>query len=151
MKPLAFELPKIKAPPVEEAIRNALSNEPGGVGELGLDPRLFDADSFFGTLLGLGYHRRKFCDYSSLALTYVNGACCPHADPGAGIVACWLVHNGNSLGKDGRLITAHGSCNMRENVLCVFDGDETHEWIGDGVCVFLVAAVEPFKRDSIGA
>lgn len=140
MKPTMLVSPPIMRPPIDKALRRLKLNSPGEVDSCDIDSG-WDSAAFFWHLHDCGYRPRDCKRYQSLSLTFVEGACRWHTDPGFGIVACWLVHSENSLGDDAQLITRHGPLDMRKDDLCVFDSDHGHAWLSNAACVMVMATV----------
>lgn len=140
MKPLHLVSPAIQRPPVAEALRRIELIDVGEIDSCDIDDS-WDSAVFFEHLRTCGYRPRACKQYSALSLTFVDGACRWHTDPGFGLVACWLVHNENSLGDDAQLITRHGPLDMKAGDLCVFDSDQGHAWLSNAACVMVMATV----------
>ena len=139
MRPILLPSPAIKPPPLQKAITRALNNSAGEI-----DSRKilgWDATPLFDHLRDHGWRTRKCRRYEQLSLTFVNGACRWHDDPGFGLVACWLVHSANDPGDWPQLVTRQGPLNMRDGELCVFDADCGHAWLSNAVCVMVMATV----------
>jgi hypothetical protein len=141
MKPIMLFSPKIQAPPIESAIRLAEGNSLGEIDNRIIDPSLWKSSAFFDYLHTFGYRPRKCKRYDSLSLTFVNGSCRWHTDPGFGLVACWLLHSDNDFGDDAQLVTRFGPTDMAVGDLCVFDSDQGHAWLSNGICVMVMATV----------
>jgi hypothetical protein len=116
------------------------SNPSGEIDSCDIDSN-WDSAAFFKHLCDQGYRPRDCKRYASLSLTFVDGACRWHTDPGFGIAACWLVHSENGIGDDAQLITRHGPLDMIEGDLCVFDSDQGHAWLSNAACVMVMATV----------
>lgn len=140
MKPAILPHPPIMRPPIDKALRRLKLNNPGEIDSCDIDSS-WDSAVFFAHLRDCGYHPRDCRRYPSLSLTFVEGACRWHTDPGFGIVACWLVHSENSLGDDAQLITRHGPLDMSQGDLCVFDSDHGHAWLSNAACVMVMATL----------
>ena len=144
MKPFHLPGPSIPRPPVVEYVKKAYQNNEGEI-----DSDAISASSCVDILKHLedcGYKQRECQKYSPLTLTYVNGSCRWHDDHGFGLVACWLLYSENFMGDDAQLITRHGPLDMREGDLCVFDANQGHAWISNGVCVMFMATVKRSQR-----
>ena len=140
MKPIMLASPSIKIPPIDEALKLAKGNDLGEIDSCRIDDS-WDVVPFFEHLRNCGYRPRDCEDFLSLSLTFVNGACRWHTDPGFGIVACWLVHSENALCSDAQLITRHGALDMREGDLCLFNANRGHAWLSNAPCVMVMATV----------
>lgn len=146
MKPIHTAKPTIIFPPLETVIRKAHNTFAGQIKSDPIDVSSWDPSPLFDVLKEHNYQRRKCRYYNSLSLTYINGACRWHTDPGFGVVACWLVHCENDCGYNAQLITKHGALEMFENSLCIFDSNKGHAWISNAICVMVMATITRFKR-----
>lgn len=131
--------PRMMPPPIGHALHRVQYSDRGEIDNI--DITGWDAAAFFDHLRSCGYRSRDCRKYQPLSLTFVDGACRWHTDPGFGIVACWLVHSENPLGIDAQLITKRGPVDMRVGDLCVFDADQGHAWMSNGVCVMVMATI----------
>lgn len=139
MKPKMLAPPQIQRPLIQTAIELAADNLDGEIDSHEISG--WDDAPFYQHLHDCGYKRRNCKFYTSLSLTYVNGACRWHDDPGFGVVACWLLHSDNDFSNDAQLITRYGPLDMRVGDLCVFDADQGHAWLSNGICVMVMATV----------
>lgn len=146
MKPLLLHCPDLNYPPHTEEIRAAHKSSPGDIESSDLDSDSWDSKPFFDYLRKHGYRSRDCQRYGSLSLTYVNGSCRWHDDPGFGLVACWLIYSENLWGNDAQLVTRHGPVDIREGRLCIFDANQGHAWLSNGVCVMVMATIAPVRR-----
>lgn len=140
MKPTMLASPPIMRPPIDTALRKLKLNSPGEIDSCYINSS-WDSAAFFQHLRGCGYRPRNCRRYASLSLTFLEGACRWHSDPGYGLVACWLVHSENNLGNDAQLITMHGPLDMRTDDLCVFDSNQGHAWLSNAACVMVMATI----------
>lgn len=139
MKPVHLPKHSIQAPSVNRAIQIALDNSAGEINSRRIEG--WDPAPFFDHLRACGWRPRQCQKYESLSLTFLNGACRWHTDPGFGPVACWLVHSDDDPGDWPQLITRHGPVDMRVGSLCIFDADQGHAWLSNAVCVMVMATV----------
>ena len=141
--------PPIMYPPIEAALRKLKMICPGEIGSFAIAD-CWDSALFFEHLGGCGYRRRRCESYDSLSLTFIDGACCWHTDPGFGLVACWLIYNENSSGDEPQLITRHGPLNVKEGDLFIFNADQGHAWVSNGACVMVMATIAK-QRQGVAA
>jgi hypothetical protein len=148
MKPFHLATGAIKnipKPELVDSIRRARANDPGEIDNNPISAIGWDADPFLDHLRNCGWRFRECKKYTSLSLTFVNGSCRWHDDPGFGVVACWLVYSENPFSDDAQLVTRHGPLDMREGDLCVFDADQGHAWLSNAVCVMVMVTIAPFR------
>ena len=145
MKPMILVSPPMMRPPVDMALRELEQRDLGEIDFCPVDSS-WDASLFFNHLRSCGYCPRVCKSYDSLSLTFVNGACRWHTDPGYGLVACWLVHIENLYGDDAQLITRHGPLDLKAGDLCVFDSDQGHGWLSNSPCVMVMATVAKARQ-----
>lgn len=146
MKPLIFGFLPLEHPPITAAIKEAHCLDKGEIDSKIIDISFWDPAPFFNALQDRNYRKQECQKYAPLTLTYIDGSARWHDDPGFGVVACWLVYSENPCGFDAQLITAHGALDLRENELCIFDANQGHAWISNGVCVMVMATVAPIKK-----
>lgn len=146
MKPLLLAPLAINHPPIAHAIKAAHLLDRGEIDSKSMDVSFWDSASFFKALQDRNYRKRECQKYAPLTLTYIDGSARWHTDPGFGLVACWLVYSENYPGFDAQLITTRKPLDLRENDLCIFDSDQGHAWISNGVCVMVMATVAPIKK-----
>lgn len=146
MKPVLLDPVHIPTPDFVEQIRQSRLSDSGRPDTDEINQDLWDPSLFFEHLRKHGYRQRECNHYESLSLTFLNGSCCWHTDPGYGLVACWLIYSENHWDYEAELITKSGPVPMREFNLCVFDADQGHAWISNGVCVMVTATVSKIRQ-----
>lgn len=140
----------VKVPPLQEALIKAHKENKGEIDSLVIGPDLWDPTEFGGYLAHHGY-RTRYCEkYSPLTLTWVNGSAKWHTDPGFGLVACWLLFDSDPGFYDAQLISSHGPLDMRTGDICVFDANQGHAWLSNGVSVMLMATVARIRQRVVG-
>jgi hypothetical protein len=151
VKPVELQGPcMVKVPPMEKALIKAHKEHEGEIDSLVISPDLWDPTEFAGYLAHHGYRRRESERYSSLTLTWVNGSAKWHTDPGFGLVVCWLLFDSDPGFDGAQLVTRHGPLNMRMGDICVFDANQGHAWISNGVSVMLMVTVSRIRQRVVG-
>jgi hypothetical protein len=135
----------IKPPSLEQAFIKVHRNSEGEIDSDSIAQHEWDATPFLEYLRLQGLKYRECQIYSPITLTYVNGSARWHDDPGFGPVACWLLFESDP-GMDGaQLITQRGPINLRTGDVCVFDANQGHAWLCNGVAIMVMVTVSPIK------
>ena len=146
MKPHHLASPHLAFPPHLDQVREAHRNEPGEIDSDSVSS--WNAEPFYAHLRQCGYRDRQCNQYPSLSLTFVNGACRWHDDPGFGLVACWLIYTEVSRDDAPQLVTKHGPLDLYRGDLCVFDANQGHAWLSNGACVMLMATITKLRSSA---
>jgi hypothetical protein len=97
-----------------------------------------------------GFKPRKSALYGSGSIIPIVGSIGLHTDPGLGKVLCWLLYsdfpshicqhkgmtsNGSYLRPKPELITSHGSLQISQGAIFVFNANNGHAWVSNTRCV----------------
>jgi hypothetical protein len=98
-----------------------------------------------------GLKRRPSSRYTLPSVTTVSGSVHFHTDYGMGWVALWFTHhkqpkNGSLDGPMATLITPSDSFELHIGGCCVFNADDYHAWMCNGISGMLVEAVSIVDR-----